>query len=425
MKIITKVLKNQSNRNIFTLLLGTSAAQAIPVLASLVLTRLYTPEEFGLLAVFLSIVSLLGSIVTLRYELAILVPKQEEDAVNITILSIVSTIIGSIILLIILFLFDRQILAMLNVEQLGNWLYLIPVATLFMGLYSSLNYLATRAGIFKTISQTRVYQALSGALSQILLGLMQFGVGGLVIGATITNLAGNIKILGKLIDRHASEIGNVTYKEMINLAKKFSDYPKFSVPSTIFNNASIHLMSFVIPAFYSAALLGQYSISQRILILPMKVVSNSISQVFLNEASKELQENNTTKFAYKSTFKKLIYISIPLYVLLFLIIEDLIILAFGHEWEQAGEISKILIILLFFRFIVSPLSNVLNLYEKQNIILTWQLSLLILSILSIFVSVVFDFNFYTFLIVYVTLLSVDYIVMFFISLYFSRRIKTQ
>lgn len=423
MKIITKVLKNQSNRNIFTLLLGTSAAQAIPVLASLVLTRLYTPEEFGLLAVFLSIVSLLGSIVTLRYELAILVPKQEEDAVNITILSIVSTIIGSIILLIILFLFDRQILAMLNVEQLGNWLYLIPVATLFMGLYSSLNYLATRAGIFKTISQTRVYQALSGALSQILLGIAHFGVGGLVIGATLTNFFGNLRVSMELFEKYSTEFRNARINEVLVLAKRYSDYPKFSVPSTIFNIASIHLMSFIIPVFYSVSLLGQYSISQRILILPMKTISNSLSQVFLNEAANEIKKHNTAQKSFKNTSKKLILIGLPLYTLLFLFIKDLIIIAFGEQWQVAGEISKILIILLFFRFIVGPLSNVLNLYEKQKTILIWQTSLFILTLLSFLISVLLDLSFYNFITFYVLLLSADYILMFFISWRFSLKTK--
>ncbi|USK49621.1 oligosaccharide flippase family protein [Bacillus sp. CMF12] len=423
MKIITKVLKKQSNRNIFTLLIGTSAAQAIPVLASLVLTRLYTPEEFGLLAVFLSIVSLLGSIVTLRYELAILVPTKEQDAVNVTILSILSSTVFSTIIFIILLLFKVQILTLLNINSLGNWIYLIPVTILFLGLYSSLSFLATRAGIFKVISQTRVYQTLTGSVTQIILGIMQFGVGGLVIGAILTNLMGNIKIFGRLLDSYANEFSNIKFNEIKNLARKYSDYPIYSVPSTIFNNASIHIMSFVIPVFYSTALLGQYSLSQRILILPMKVISNSISQVFLNEASKELQANNTTKNAFKSTFKKLMYISIPLYLILFLIIEDLITFAFGIQWQQAGEISKILIILLFFRFVVSPLSNVLNLYEKQRIVFLWQLSLLVLTLISLFISIWLKFSILKFLYTYVLLLSADYILMFFISLYFSSRNK--
>lgn len=420
---LKKTLSNPSNKNIFTMLIGTSAAQVIPVVASLILTRIYTPEEYGLLAIFVSLVTIMGTIVTLRYELAILVPTKEQDAVNITILSIVSSLIISLLIFSILLGFKNEILDALNIKSLGNWLFLVPIATLFMGIYNSLNYLATRVGLFKVISKTRIYQALYSSIAQILLGLMHMGVGGLIIGATLSNIIGNLKIIGKLLDSTKDEIKRFRPKDAYSLAKRYSDYPKYSVPSTIFNNVSLHSMSFIIPTFFSASLLGQYSLSQRIIILPMKVISNSISQVFLNEASMELKKSNTTKNSFISTFKKLVCISLPLYTILFFVVKDLIILAFGETWEPAGEISQMLIILLFFRFIVTPLSNVLNLYEKQKIVLIWQVSLVILTIISAMISIIYALNFKTFLAIYVCTLSIDYVIMFIICLYFSGRQK--
>ncbi len=423
MNKILKVLKNKSNRNIFTLLLGTSTAQAIPVVASLILTRLYTPEEYGVLAVFTSIITILGSIVTLRYELAILVPAKEQDAVNVSVLSIISTFLFSIITFIVLFLFKETILEVFKIQELGNWLFLVPLAILFMGLYNSLNYLATRVGLFKVISQTRVYQTLSGSLIQIILGIMNFGVGGLIIGATLTYFVGNLKIVGKLLDSYQDNFKQVKRTDLVYNAKKYIDYPKYNVPSTMFNNMSIQLMSFIIPAFYSASLLGQFALSQRIIILPMRVIGNAITQVFLNEASSELKEKNKTINAFLSTFKKLLFVSIPLYLCLFFSVEYLITTVYGETWNIAGKISKILVILLFFRFVVSPLTNVLNLYEKQKIILYWQISLLLLTGLSLIISIYGHLNFYHFLSLYVGFLSCDYIVIFFICFYFSKKEK--
>ncbi|SDM56480.1 oligosaccharide flippase family protein [Sediminibacillus halophilus] len=423
MEIFKRVFKNKSNKNIFTLLVGTGTAQAIPVLASLILTRLYTPEEYGLFAVFTSIVTMLATVVTLRYELAILVPKKEQDAINITVLSIISTIIISVILFVFLIIFKNHLLKLLNITDLGNWLYLVPLTLLFMGIYNSLNYLATRVGIFKVISKSRIYQTLSGSLSQVVLGLTHLGVGGLIIGSSVTNFMGNIKLFSNVYKSNTKEFKNISIAELKILAKKYSDYPKYGVPSSIFNNASIQLMSFIIPIFYSATLLGFYSLSQRIVITPMRVIGSAISQVFLNEASKELKERNTVEKSFMSTLKKLIIIAFPLYSVLFFSIEDIITFAFGTKWQPAGEITKILVLLLFFRFVVNPLSNVLNLYEKQKIVLLWQISLVCLTIGSLALSKILGLDFYSFLKLYVFLLSVNYVIMFFICYFTSRRHK--
>ncbi|MBP1915427.1 O-antigen/teichoic acid export membrane protein [Lederbergia galactosidilyticus] len=423
MNKILNILKNKSNKNIFTLLLGTSTAQAIPVVASLILTRLYTPEEYGVLAVFTSIITILGSIVTLRYELAILVPAKEQDAVNISVLSMISTLLVTIITFIILIFFKGSILDVFKIQGLGNWLFLVPLAILFMGFYNSLNYLATRVGLFKVISQTRVYQTLSGSLTQIILGIMNLGVGGLIIGATLTYFVGNLKIAGKLLDNYKNEFKNVNVTDMIYNARKYKDYPKYNVPSTIFNTMSTQLMSFIVPIFYSSALLGQYSLSQRIIVLPMKVIGSAITQVFLNEASLELKNSATARKTFISTFRKLLLIALPLYVFLFFIIEYLVVFAFGDNWRIAGEISRVLIVMLFFRFIVNPLSNVLNLYERQKIVLVWQFSLVLLTVISVLISFVFSFSFFQFLSLYVAFLSMDYVLMFVICLNISKKKK--
>lgn len=422
-KIIKRVLNNQSNKNIFTMLLGTTGAQVIPIVASLILTRIYSPEEYGMLAIFTSIIIILGSIATLRFELAILVPEKEQDAVNITLLSAFCSFLFSLFVLIIILMFKERILTLLNIEGLGNWLYLIPFSVLFLGLYNTLSFLSTRVGIFKVISKTRVYQALSGSLSQIILGLLQLGIGGLVLGVALSHIVGNMRLVQNLLETNEKEFKNTNFNAIKVLAKRYSDYPKYSVPSTILNNLSLHLMNFIIPIIYTPFLLGQYSLSQRIVVLPMKVISNSIAQVFLNEASLELKLSNRTRNSFLSTFKRLILISIPLYAFLFFFIEDLIVFAYGSEWGKAGEIAKILIVLLFFRFITSPLSNVLNLYEKQKLTLVWQFSLLILTVISLIFTVVFELSFYDFLVIYVVLLSLDYLIMLIICWIYSNRNK--
>jgi O-antigen/teichoic acid export membrane protein len=78
--------KSEFGRNVLTLMTGTTIAQSIPVAITPILTRLYTPEDFGLLAVFVALTAILGSIANGRYELAIMHPEKDEESINIAAL---------------------------------------------------------------------------------------------------------------------------------------------------------------------------------------------------------------------------------------------------------------------------------------------------------------------------------------------------
>ena len=88
-------------RNVITLMTGTAFAQALPIAVSPILTRLYSPAEFGVFAMYLAVASILGVLVTGRYELAILIPKQDRDAIHIAALSAALSVLLSGLLLLL------------------------------------------------------------------------------------------------------------------------------------------------------------------------------------------------------------------------------------------------------------------------------------------------------------------------------------
>ena len=111
--------KSEFSRNVLTLMTGTTIAQAIPIAISTILTRIYTPEDFGIFALYMSIASMIAVVATGRYELAIMLPKKDEDAVSIVALSIIISFFVSFIALLIVSIFNTEIASLLGNPEIS------------------------------------------------------------------------------------------------------------------------------------------------------------------------------------------------------------------------------------------------------------------------------------------------------------------
>src|SRR5699024_4663850 len=172
-------------RNVLTLLTGTKIAQAIPIAISPILTRLYTPEDFGALAIFIAITAILGSIANGRYELAIVLPKSNKEALSIMLFSLIISTVLSAILMLIIIAFHSNIVELLNAENIAMWLYFIPMVVFFSGLYNSLNYYNTRKKKFSVIAKTSITRSTGLAIVQITIGIFKKGSSGLILGQMV------------------------------------------------------------------------------------------------------------------------------------------------------------------------------------------------------------------------------------------------
>ena len=142
--------------NALTLLTGTTIAQAITIVSAPILSRLYSPEDFGVMAVFISISSMIGLIACGRYENAIMLPKEDEDAGNILTLSILLALIISLILFLGVALFRRQIASLLKKPELAPWLWLVPITVFMIGLYQACNFWSSRKKQFQRLAVSRI-----------------------------------------------------------------------------------------------------------------------------------------------------------------------------------------------------------------------------------------------------------------------------
>jgi O-antigen/teichoic acid export membrane protein len=129
---------SEYGRNILTLMTGTTVMQAIPVAVSPILTRLYTPKEFGLYALFVSITAIVASVAGGRYELAVMLPKSDSQALNVVFLALLIVTGVSLAMLLFIFCFNARIAGWLGNKMIAPWLYLTPASVFFIGVYNTL-----------------------------------------------------------------------------------------------------------------------------------------------------------------------------------------------------------------------------------------------------------------------------------------------
>jgi len=378
--------KSQFTKNVITLMTGTTIAQAIPIAISPILTRFYTPEDFGTLALFISITTILSIIVTGRYELAILLPKDDIDAINILFIALGLSFIMSFILLIIVSIFNIEISNILGNEDISVWLYFIPITVFVIAMYQSLSYYYNRKKKYTEISISRVTQSGTTSVSNIILGYWQYVNIGL-IAATIIGQIFSLIILLKVVYKNDNRIFEKIDKLKIKkLFKKYNKFPKFDLLSSVFNILSTQSISILFNIILAPTTAGYYYLVQRTLSLPMAIIASSILDVFKEQASREYQLLGNAKVIYIETFKKLFILSFIITLLIYLYIVQIFTFIFGEQWIIAGEFAKIMSPMFFLQFISSPLSFMLYIGDKLKLNLYSQFILTVFILLSFYMA---------------------------------------
>ncbi|MFD1007269.1 lipopolysaccharide biosynthesis protein [Oceanisphaera ostreae] len=385
--MIKKILpKSAYAKNVLTLMTGTGLAQAIPIAISPILTRIYSPEEFGVFALYMAITSILTVLVTGRYEMAILLPKKDRDAMNLVALAIALSFFVSVILLIVVAVFNSQIIKVIGVPELSMWLYWIPASTFLMGVYQSLNYWSNRKSHYRRLAISRVLQSSGTGAVQLAGAFNNIGVSGLVGGQLIGQTL-STAVLGSFIYKEDKEnITRVKRLRIVSLARKYINFPKFLIVAHGFNTASGQVPIFLLSSLFNSASAGFFMLSQRVMGAPMTLIASAIGDVFRQEASYAYVNTGSCKNVYTRTFKKLLMISIVPSIIFFFIAPDLFEMVFGEQWRVAGEYAQILTPMYFFKFVTSPVSQVSIYSGKQKIDLLWQIVLFFMTVFSMYIG---------------------------------------
>ncbi|MFA5455716.1 MAG: oligosaccharide flippase family protein [Sulfurimonas sp.] len=397
--------KSEFSRNVLTLMTGTTIAQAIPIAISPILTRIYTPEDFGVFALYVAIASILSVVATGRYEMAIMLPKKDEDAINIVALSIAISFFVSFISFLIVFIFNTQITELLGNQEISNWLYFIPVTVLLTGIYQSFNYWFNRNKDYQELSKNKVYQSSTTVGVKLASGVWNFGAMGLIFGTLSGHMLAVILLIKKYFTKNKKY--KISYHKMVAISKRYKDFPKHSMPTAFLDVISMNTPAYMLSKFFSIQTLGYYSVAYQMLQMPSALIANAFSQVFYQKFN-ELSGKPTEQISFiLNIWKKLFFIGFIPFTTIFLFGEDIFAFVFGSKWIEAGKIASYLSIMIFFMFISSPTSSAFTVLRMQKIGLYFGLAVLIYRPLAFFIGYYFaDFWFGLKILVIIELLQI-------------------
>ena len=369
---------------------GTVLAQLLTLLSAPILTRVYSPEAFGILAVFISISTIISVILCFRYEQAIVLPKNDADAANLLALSLFIAFVISISAIPIIWYGGPSIALWLNTPILTRYLWLL-VPTLFFGGLSmghpALNYWATRTRQFKEQSLSRVAGTIGAVAFQLIAGLtgyatMGFLVSGNVLGTIIAPLVLVRQIWKK---NKALFLNNINWRAMRTEAYRYRKFPLFSTWASLMNTISWQLPPLMLTAFFSASISGYYAVGFRLLQVPALLIGGATAQVFFQRAAKAKIDGDLSTVV-ENTFNRLVTIGLFPFLILTFAGKDIFVLIFGANYAEAGVYTQILSVWTFFWFISSPMSTLFIVLERQEFDLKINLVILITRFLSLWLG---------------------------------------
>ncbi len=295
--IISRLKKNFQDRlplkkggflsNVVTLTSGSAVSQALIILASPLITRLYSPADYGAWSLILGFYMIIFVIVSWRYESAIVLPEKDEEAVNVFAISFLLVIVMTCITTIVIGFFGSHIATLIRVRPYQQWLWCIPILLVLSGMYQTCNFWHTRSKNFKRLAISRIIQSSGTLNTQIGTGVFLGGSPvGLILGRLIGQLIGTSILFINILKPELQEL--IKFLSWSSLRKsflKYKNFPLFVAPYAFFAIFHKRSLYFLLGIFASTQVVGWFALAMQIMHLPIGLISASINQVFYQKAA--------------------------------------------------------------------------------------------------------------------------------------------
>ena len=372
--------RNEFIKNVTTLMLGTSIAQAIPIAISPILTRIYTPSDFGVFALYSSLVTILSVFSTGRYELAIMQANTKNEANSLVFGAMSLALVFSGSIFIVILFFDDTISNLIDEKGIIDWIYLVPFSILTVASYQTLNYWLNREKYYSQMSKNRVLNSTLSGGSNIALGFTGLNSLGLIIGYFIGQLITTLILLKKFLKSGSS------YNKLRILAvyKIYKNYPKYDLPASSMNTMAQQGPNLLLTPLFGSINAGNFFLIQRVFMMPITLISSSVGSVFRQAATEQFQKTGQFNKILLKTVKKLFIITLIPTIIILIFSEVMFSILFGKEWIIAGVYARILAPMFMLKFIVSPITYAFYIKNKLHYNIYGQLIYLISILVSIF-----------------------------------------
>ena len=379
--IFFKLKISEFYKNILKLLTSISIAQCIPIVITPILTQYFSPEQFGVYGLYISICTILGVIASGKYDTAIMLPKRKIDSINLLSLSLLIAFLFSIFCLSIFNLFNDTLFRLTKSYLLQEYYFIIAISIFLISANQSVTIWLNRNKKYNIIANQNILKSSSNSFTSLLLGLKNINLG-LIFGhftSIVIISAWNIKHLIKGFQTHL-----ISAEIMRKNFKKYIDFLKFSTLSNLFNSCSNVGMTTLIIIFFGPKIAGLYFLAEKLVAIPISFITNSVSQVYFQKASTLFHSNKMGLLQLTNSVQKNIFYLLFPFLMICTIWGEEFFSIFGNEWAQAGIILKYFTVFILLKNIYSPISHIGDILNKQKILLMFNISLFTFQLASFY-----------------------------------------
>ncbi len=364
-------------RNVALLSGGTAVAQALTMLLTPVITRVYGPAQLGQLAMFVDFLNMASTAASLKYELAIVSATRERDAAQLTILSMLFAVPLSALSGLLLYgAIARSILGYSTVPLYAP--ILMVLAVFCMAAFAALRYWCVREQSFGIVSRAVVLQYGARAATQTILGLASVGTPGLFVGELLGRTVGINSMFRRAWPKLRCHLHAGAKRDLFLLLKRNLKFPLLSLPSSMIDSATIYLTVPLIVWLFGTTTGGHFSLVQKVIALPSALIGSSVADAFHSRIALYARENpKRIRQFFLRTALGLFAASILPSVILLLWGRPLFVLVFGRGWEIAGSMAVAVVPWFVAQLVVSPLSRAVFVLDSQGFKLIYDIVSLI------------------------------------------------
>jgi O-antigen/teichoic acid export membrane protein len=378
------VPRNRFARNVSIIAGGTALAQILGVISAPILTRLYHPSDFGALQVFISVMALVLVAASGRYEIAVLLPEDDQSAIDVLTLSLLCVAITALLCAGMVVISHYYWILPSSMLALRGLLWLLPFSVLGGGVYQCLSYWAMRRDDYKQIAKSKFGQAAAQVSTQVGAGIAIHGSFGLLVGDAVGRMCGSGRFARDLWRGYADQLRAVRLRRMLQLAARYREYPLVSMWGTLLNMSGLALPALFLAQYYGAQDTGCFGLVYRVLGVPAGLIGISIAQVYISEAAKlSRSDPQRLMHIFLKTTRHMIYVGLVPCIIFAAIAPWLFEHIFGHAWRDAGQYARYLAFMFYASFINSPVTQTLNVLERQWAQFGWDISRLIVTVTAI------------------------------------------
>ncbi|HEY9722872.1 MAG TPA: lipopolysaccharide biosynthesis protein [Oscillatoriaceae cyanobacterium] len=365
---LAKFLPQGSLGRRLSLLVGSAAlGQLLKLALAPLLTRLYDPRDFGVLAAYISILTLIGVVSTFCYEMAIPLAKKDTEAVNVTFVALGLLVVTSTLVSFAIAWVGPLIVAPLKTPGLVQYLWMLPIGVSAGGLFTLGNAWAIRRERYVPLARGRFLQNAGQAIGQLVLAPL--GCTGLLLGDLLGRILSGVLLFSEGLGHEGQLLTQTRLDRMRDAALRFRRFPFPTTGSLLLNAVGVQVPTLMLAAFYGPGALGLYALCQRVIGLPLSLVGDATAQVYLGEFARSVRTDlGAVRGLFLKTTVQLLCVSAVPFAVLGLTGPWLFGLVFGPAWREAGTFLQLMTPMLFAQFATNPLAGTLGLLERHDLL---------------------------------------------------------